>query len=73
MDTIVKLKDLRENLPTYESRIARGASFLIVKRSKPVFRITPVNDEGWETVIDFTRFKQKGIQAKDLLERLKRL
>ncbi len=74
MDHIVSLKELRENMPKYESRVARGASFLVMKRSKPIFRISPVDDEvGWETVIDFTKIKKGGVPAEEVMKALKDL
>jgi antitoxin (DNA-binding transcriptional repressor) of toxin-antitoxin stability system len=74
MDKIVSLKELRENMPKYESRIARGASYIVVKRSKPIFRISPVdNEEEWETVIDFTKIKKGGVTLDEAMEALKKL
>lgn len=73
MDKIIGLKELRENLPAYEKKIAAGGSFLVVKKSKPVFRISPVghNDEElWEEVVDLTKIKKGGIAIEDLLSRL---
>lgn len=71
MDNIVNLKELRENMAKYAKRVEQGDSFIVMKRSKPLFRISPVNEEGWETVIDFTQFKKGGISAVELLARLK--
>lgn len=72
MDT-VGLKEFRENLTEYERRVKKGQSFVILKRSKPIFTVSPVDEGGWETVIDFTQFKKEGISAEDLLARLQRL
>lgn len=72
---IIGLKELRENTEKYISDITKGKSFTVVRRSRPVFKISPVDewgDEGaWETVVDFTKFNKKGIPAKDLLKRLR--
>ncbi len=47
----------------------KGKSFKSSKRSRPVFRITPV--EGIrETVIDFTKMSKKGVKAITLLKYL---
>lgn len=74
MDNLIGLKDLRENLGTYEKRIAAGHSFIVMKRSKPIFTIGPVVDKGeWETVIDFTAFKKDGMLIDDLIARLKKI
>ena len=71
MESLVALKVLRENLPAYEKKIRAGQSFVILKRSKPIFRITPVHEGDWEQVIDFTKFKKGGVDIRDLLRRLK--
>ncbi len=71
MEHLIGLKELRENLGGYEKLIKKGRSFIVMKRSKPIFTIGPVDDGGWETVVDFTKFKKGGISAKTLLEMLK--
>jgi len=73
---IIGVKELRQNLDKYISQINKGKSFTVVRRSRPVFNISPPvieGDEVWETIIDFTEFKKNGISAKDLLNRLKKL
>ena len=74
---IVGFKEFRENADKYISAIDGGQSFTIVRRSKPIFKIVPVDewgDEGvWETVVDFRDKKGKGIPAGDLLKMLKKL
>lgn len=72
---IIGLKELRENTGKYIRAVARGKSFTVVRRSKPVFHITPVDewgDEGqWETLLDLTKGKDKGITAEMLFNRIK--
>lgn len=72
MDTIIGLKDLRENLPAYAEKIERGERFIVVKKSKPLFRISPIDEDesAWEEVIDFTKIKKGGVGVSELLERL---
>ncbi len=69
---IVGLRELRENLPVYISAIDRGASFTVVRRSKPIFNITPIDtdNEIWEAVADFSLIKKGGVNIKDILNRL---
>ena len=69
---IVGLKELRENMEKYASLVKKGKSFIVVKRSKPLFKISSIDeDDGlWETVIDFTRIRKGGIPAEELLDRL---
>jgi len=67
----VGLKELRENTGKYISRIQRGDSFIVLRRSKPIFRISSPEEEGqWESVIDFTKIKKGGVDIKDILSRL---
>lgn len=71
METIVGLKELRKNVSRYAEKAKRGESFIVMRRSKALFRITPVDhEEMWETVIDFTKIKKGGVPIKDLLSRL---
>ncbi len=72
MDKIIGLKELRENLPAYAKKIGRGDCFVVVKKSKPLFRICPVEEDEslWEDVVDFTKIKKGGVSVKELLNRL---
>lgn len=77
MAKIIGLKDLRENTERYISSVKAGKSFLVVRRSKPIFRVSPVDewgDEGvWETVVDFTKINKKGVPIDNVIASLKRL
>lgn len=73
MPNLVGLKELRENLGKYEKKIKAGQSFIVMKRSKPIFTIGPVDTDEWETVIDFTKFRKNGMPIDELIERLKKL
>ncbi|MBI2055157.1 MAG: type II toxin-antitoxin system prevent-host-death family antitoxin [Candidatus Sungbacteria bacterium] len=75
MATIIGLKQLRENVEKYVSEVNKGKSFMVVKKSRPVFRIVPPDEDDsvWETVIDFTEFYKEGIPARELLKRLRTL
>jgi prevent-host-death family protein len=44
MATIIGLKELRENTEAVAERSKRGETFIVVKRSKPIFRLVPVTD-----------------------------
>lgn len=69
---IVGLKELRENIQTYIAQIEQGKSFTVVRRSRPIFTISPPDQETgqWEPVIDFTKIKKGGVKIDDLLARL---
>jgi len=68
---IIGVRELRENLDEYIAKIDKGASFTIVRRSKPVFTINPMNEGGeWEEVVDFTKIKKGGVNIDEILSRL---
>jgi len=75
MEKLIGLKDLRQNMSSYAKKVQEGRSFIVLKQSKPIFRIVPLDiwgDEGeWETLVDFTKFYKDGIPAKELLRRLR--
>lgn len=74
MRNLVNLKELREHMDTYAKRVEKGDSFIVMRRSKPLFRISPVDDEdGWETVIDFTKFRKGGIPVDEVIKALETL
>ncbi|MEA2112388.1 MAG: type II toxin-antitoxin system prevent-host-death family antitoxin [Patescibacteria group bacterium] len=71
---IIGVKELRNNLDNYISLVDKGESFTVVKRSRPVFRITPVDEEDqWETIVDFTKIKKGGVDIKEVIDSLVRL
>lgn len=67
---IIALKEFRLNAQKYIDASAKGHSFIVVKRSKPVFRIEPV-EEAWETIADFSTLKNGGIDANKVLTALR--
>ncbi len=67
----VSLKQLREEFPKYIEAVEKGQSFTVIKRSKPIFQIGPVADEGqWQTIADFTEIDSKGVAVDDILKEL---
>jgi prevent-host-death family protein len=75
--SIVGLKELRENMDSYIDAVNKGKSFVIVRKSRPVFRMTPLDawgDEGhWSPVIDLTKVKRGGVPIDEVIASLKRL
>jgi antitoxin (DNA-binding transcriptional repressor) of toxin-antitoxin stability system len=69
MKKVIGLRMLRENLLKYETAIKHGESFIVMKKNKPIFQLTPI-EEQWETVIDFTVIKKGGVEIDELLKRL---
>lgn len=67
---IIGLREFRENTSTFIQDIEKGSSFIVIKKNKPVFKISPIDNEIWEEVIDFTKIKKGGVNIEDLLKRL---
>ncbi|MBI2450307.1 MAG: hypothetical protein HYV47_02080 [Candidatus Nealsonbacteria bacterium] len=72
MTNLVGLKELRENVDVYVSEVQKGKSFIVMRRSKPIFKLSPPAEDSelWEQIIDFTKIKKGGVRIKDLLSRL---
>ena len=70
--SIVGLKELRKNINTYIREIERGKSFIVARKSRPVFKISPADEDDklWEQVVDFTKIKKGGVKIQDILSRL---
>ena len=71
--SIIGLKDLRENMDNYINQIEKGKSFIVARKSKPVFTISPANEDEslWEEVIDFTKIKKGGVAIENVLKALR--
>lgn len=63
---IISLKEFRLNAQGYINAVTRGQTFVVVKRSRPAFRMEPI-DEQWEVVSDFTLISRSGVDAKKIL------
>lgn len=70
MDKIVGLKEFRQDVDKYVKYAQKGDTVLVVKKSKPFFRIGSPEDERWETLIDFTKIKKGGVDIDEILSRL---
>lgn len=73
-NSIIGLRELRENTDAFISQVGKGKSFIVVRRSRPVFKLVPPDDdtdEMWETVVDFTEFYKNGIPVRQLLKKLR--
>lgn len=70
MEDIIGLKELRENIDKYVKKVGMGNSLVVMRKSRPLFKITPVEEEEWEEVVDFTKIKKGGVDINDVLSRL---
>jgi antitoxin (DNA-binding transcriptional repressor) of toxin-antitoxin stability system len=70
---VIGLKELRENMETYITKIQKGEQVTVFRRSTPLFVLSPVDvaETDWETVIDFTDIHKEGVSARDILASLK--
>jgi antitoxin (DNA-binding transcriptional repressor) of toxin-antitoxin stability system len=68
MSVTIGLKDLRDNMDEYISRVDNGESLIVMRRSRAVFKLVPPDDNaGWERAVDFTKFKKQGVSLSDVL------
>lgn len=57
----ISVKELRENLPMVRRQLKKGASFLVIYQSKPLAKLTPVNEE-----ISFEEAKDEDVEMAAL-------
>ena len=71
---IVGLKELRENMESYIARVQQGENITVMRRSTPIFKLSPVDDDiEWESVADFTLIDKDGVSGKEILAKIKRI
>ena len=42
MEKVISIKELRTNLPAIRQKIQKGMGFVVIYRSKPIFKIEPL-------------------------------
>ena len=65
---ITGLRELRENMATYVHKVERGEEVLVFKKSKPIFKLSPVDglgDEGKWTDFDLRDENGKGVLMEE--------
>lgn len=70
MKNSIGLKELRENIDVYINKVKRGETITIYRRSDPLFKISPLENDAWEEVIDFTKLRKGGVNIDEILNRL---
>lgn len=78
-DSMIGLKELRDNVDTYIKAVHKGKRFTVFKHSKPVFAIVPpeeaeydleeLDGPRWKTVIRFPN--KEGVMIDDLVKALR--
>ncbi len=48
MKNIIGIKELRQNIDKYTTRVKKGEALIVMRRSKPLFKITSVDEGEWE-------------------------
>ncbi len=75
---IIGLKDLRINMDKYIKAVDKGQSFTVVRRSKPIFAVTPLDEWGdpvgvWKPLLDFRELDPKGVEVEKIIAAIKKL
>lgn len=78
MQQIIGLKELKKNPDAFAKKVRAGHSFIVVKQSKPMFRISSpiipevdldeVDGKGWKTVIDFRKIRKGGVPFEEVIK-----
>lgn len=73
---VIGLKELRMNAEKYIKMVQKGASFLVIRRSKPIFKLIPVDEWGddgvWENVASFSDRNEGGMPIGEFLIELRK-
>jgi len=70
---VIGLKELRQNFDQYIKQVEKGETVTVMRRSKPLFKMTAVESEDeWETVVDFTKEFGAGVPIAELLSSIKK-
>jgi prevent-host-death family protein len=67
----IGLRELREKTGELVKEVRKGRSIIVMRRSEPLFKISPIEDgERWEEAIDFTKIRKGGIDIDEILKRI---
>ena len=82
-DSIIGLKELRNNVDKYIAAVGKGKRFTVFRHSKPIFAIVPpeeveydlaeIDGPGWKKLIDFTKIRKGGVHIDDVIASLERV
>ncbi len=72
---VVGLRELRESMDSYVNRVSKGESFLVLRKSRPVFKMEPVDewgDEGSWDMLDLRDKNGNGMPFGEFVEMVKK-
>ncbi len=73
MKNIVGLKEFRKNVDVWIKYVKHGNSVVVLKRSEPVFKVSPVYEDLWEPITNPQEFTPTTAQKKALAKAEKNL
>jgi antitoxin (DNA-binding transcriptional repressor) of toxin-antitoxin stability system len=65
---VVGLRELRESMDSYVNRVSNGESFLVLRKSRPVFKMEPVDEWGDEGSWDMLDLRDKNGNGMNIHE-----
>lgn len=69
----IGFRELRLKADDVVKAVRAGDSFVVKRNSEPLFRIMPLEEEVWQTVIDFTEIDTQGVVIDDVLSAMEEL
>ncbi|MDZ7785893.1 MAG: type II toxin-antitoxin system prevent-host-death family antitoxin [Candidatus Saccharibacteria bacterium] len=69
----IGFRELRNNADSVIRNVGKGKSYVVKRHSKPLFRIVPMDEPVWNTVVDFTELSPEGVGIEEVLESIDQL
>lgn len=69
----IGFRELRLKADDVIEAVQSGESFVVKRNSEPLFRIMPLEEEVWNTVIDFTEIDKNGVGVDEVLSAIEEL
>lgn len=63
----IGFRELRADADSIIDAVSKGQSYIVKRKSKALFKIVPLDEEVWVTVIDFTEISSQGIEIEAVL------
>ena len=71
--TEIGFRELRLESDAIVEGVKSGRSYIVSRKSSPVFKIVPLDEEVWETIIDFRQIDPSGVDIADVLTSMDKL